>query len=365
MSLKTKLTLGVILVISCQFAISQNLVINGSFENYTVCPDKTGALVNSCEGITAPTRGSTDYFHSCGKKQVQVPNNFNGEQEAFDGDAYAGLYLYSPNNYREYIQFELKETLEKGKLYKVAIKLSMAENSVLAVQSASLLFTQDKLELDTNEDLSVMRLERFNVKNYNYQNLEIKKSIFNKQEWGLLETEFVAKGGEKYLIFGNFKNNRQTRYARLDFKSNMTSLKSYYYIDDVSLEHKKERKYVLNKPFVLNKLQFKYNSFELSDSAKRDVKKVFVHLKRNPEVDLEIFGHTDNRGTAAYNKYLSSRRARSVALYLESLGIPENRIKWIGKGDKVPLFESNSDKARDANRRVEFVITEFEDDDNQ
>ena len=102
----------------------------------------------------------------------------------------------------------------------------------------------------------------------------------------------------------------------------------------------------------------------MSDNAKRDVKKVYVHLKRNPKINLEISGHTDNSGTEAYNKYLSSRRARSVAMYLESLGIKENRIKWEGKGDKAPLFTDNSDKARNANRRVEFVITEFEEDEH-
>ena len=363
MRLKANLIQGFIFLFFCQYVISQNLVVNGSFEDYTICPVKTGVLGYSCEGITAPTTGSTDYFHTCGKTQVQVPNNFNGAQEAYHGDAYAGLYLYSPNDYREYIQFNLKEPLEKGKLYKVSIRLSLAENSVLAVQNASVLFTQDRLALNTNKNLSKMRLENFNIKNYTYQDLGVKKSIFNKEEWGLLETEYIAKGNERYIMFGNFKNNKKTNHVRLDFKTKTISLKSYYYIDDVSLELKKEKKYALNKPFVLNKLQFKHDSYELSESAKRDIKKVFVYLKRNPKVDLEIFGHTDNSGTPAYNKYLSSRRARSVALYIESLGIPENRIKWVGKGDKAPLFESDSDKARNANRRVEFVITEFEDDD--
>ena len=77
-------------------------------------------------------------------------------------------------------------------------------------------------------------------------------------------------------MFGNFKNNKKTNYARLDFKTKTISLKSYYYIDDVWLGLKKEKKYALNKPFVLNKLQFKQNSYELSESAKRDVKKVFI-----------------------------------------------------------------------------------------
>lgn len=364
MSFKKVMFLSTLLFFLHKSVKSQNLVVNGSFEISSACPTKKGALAINCEDIIAPTRGSTDYFHTCGPRDVGVPKNFNGEQEAYEGEAYAGLYLHSPNDYREYIQFKLKETLEKGKIYKVSIRLSIAESSVYAVQNMSVLFTQNALSLDTNENLSPSRLSRFNIKKYTYAPLKIKESIFNTKEWGLLEVEFEAKGYEQYLTFGNFKNNRYSRVIDLSPQKKKLKPMAFYYIDDVSVTLLKDKQYEIDKPFVLNKLQFKFDSFELTEEAKKDIRKVFLHLKRDPKSKLKIFGHTDNKGNELYNKYLSSRRARSVALYLELLGITPNRIVWEGKGDKVPLHANNSDKARDANRRVEFVITKFDDVDN-
>ncbi|MFD2585983.1 OmpA family protein [Croceitalea marina] len=348
-------------VFLCKVIRSQNLVLNGSFESYLECPKKKGTLEDSCKNIKAPTKGSTDYFHECGLNGLGIPKNFNGEQFAYEGDAYAGLYLYSPNNYREYIQFELGESLKKGKTYKASIRLCIAENSVLAVQNVSVLFTQQELDLNINENLSPKRLNHFKVKKFSYQNLEIKESIFNYEKWGLLEVEFEAKGYEKYMIFGNFKNDKDSRTVRLDLQKSTLRPISYYYIDDVSVQLEEKQEYAMNTPFVLNKLQFKFDSFELTDKAKEDVLNVFYYLRKNPNVQLHISGHTDSVGSDFYNQYLSSRRARAVALFLQERGIASDRINWEGKGDKSPLYKNDTEKARDANRRVEFVITEFED----
>ncbi len=340
---------------------SQNLVLNGGFENYLECPKKKGTLEDSCKNIKAPTKGSTDYFHECGFNGLGIPKNFNGEQYAYEGSAYAGLYLFSPNNYREYIQFELSESLKKGKRYKASIRLGIAENSVLAVQNVSVLFTQQELNLDTNENLSPKRLNHFKVKKFSYQNLEIKESIFNKKKWGLLEVEFEAKGYEKYMIFGNFKDNKHSRTVRLNMQKTALRPIAFYYIDAVSVQLEEKPEYVMNTPFVLNELQFKFDSFELTDKAKEDVLNVFYYLKKNSNVRLHISGHTDSVGSDFYNQYLSSRRAKAVALFLQEQGIAPGRINWEGKGDKNPLYKGDTKKARDANRRVEFVITEFED----
>lgn len=340
---------------------AQNLVVNGGFEAYYSCPTAIGNLSNDSKNLKAPTKGSTDYFNICGAKEVGVPNNFNGSQEAFEGNAYAGLYLLSPNDYREYIQFALKEKLIKGKNYKVSFHLSLAEISELAIQEASVLLTEAPLSLDTNQNLSPRRLDRFKVSKFSYIKLKVKRTIFDSGEWSLVEGEFEAKGYEQYLTFGNFKDDRYSRTIRLNPKENNVKALSYYYIDDVSVVLSNKEVFEMNKPFVLNQLQFEFDDFKLTEKAKLEVKKVYAHLRKNPEVQLEIYGHTDDLGSETYNKYLSSRRARAVALYLQELGLSEKRISWEGKGDKMPLHLGTSDKERDANRRVEFVITEFED----
>ncbi|GMN07456.1 hypothetical protein MTsPCn5_28450 [Croceitalea sp. MTPC5] len=340
---------------------AQNLVINGGFENYHSCPSAIGNLSNDSRHLKAPTKGSTDYFHICGTNDVGIPKNFNGTQPAFEGEAYAGLYLLSPNDYREYIQFELKEKLGKGNYYKVSFRLSLAEISVLAIQEASVLMTQDPLNIETNQNLSPRRLNRFGVDRFSYVKLKVKRTIFDSDAWALVEGEFEAKGYEKYVTFGNFKDDRHSRTIRLNQKESNQKTLSYYYIDDVSLVLIPRQEFEMNQPFVLDQLQFEFDDFKLTEKAKIEVRKVYAHLHKNPKVHLEIYGHTDDLGSENYNKYLSSRRARAVALYLQELGLDKMRISWEGKGDKMPLYSGTSNKERDANRRVEFVITEFED----
>lgn len=356
-----RLSFVLVLCFSILPLTAQNLVVNGGFEAYYACPTMIGNLSNDSKSLKAPTKGSTDYFNICGAKDVSVPNNFNGSQEAFEGNAYAGLYLLSPNDYREYIQFKLSSKLEKGKFYKVSLRLSLAEISALAIQEASVLLTENPLNLDTNKNLSPRRLDRFKVNKFSYIKLKVKGTIFDSDKWSLVEAEFQSKGYEEYLTFGNFKDDRYSRTIRLNKNEPNQKNLSYYYIDDVTLTISNKQKFEINKPFVLNQLQFEFDDFKLTEKAKKEVQKVYAHLRRNPKVQLEIYGHTDDLGSENYNKYLSSRRARSVALYLQELGLSEKRITWEGKGDKAPLHLGTSDKERDANRRVEFVITKFED----
>ncbi len=340
---------------------SQNVVINGSFEEHLDCPTEMGSLSQNLKSLRAATNGSTDYFHKCGSPKMGVPQNFNGFQEVFDGDAYAGLYLYSPNDYREYIQLKLSKTLEKGKTYMVTFRLSLAEKSGLSIMEASTLFCAKPLSLDTNKNLSPRRLDNFKVREYKFLNLKLRGPIYNPEKWVLVEGEYTANGFENYLVFGNFKSDRYSRTLRITPKDEKLFPSAYYYMDKVELIQIEKKKFKLNVPFVLNRLQFEFDDFKLTEKAKQEIRKVYLHLKQNPSLKVSIYGHTDDLGSENYNKYLSSRRARAVALYLQGLGLPQRRIAWEGKGDKEPRYKDTSDKARDANRRVEFVMTKFED----
>ncbi len=69
-------------------------------------------------------------------------------------------------------------------------------------------------------------------------------------------------------------------------------------------------------------------------------------------------GHTDNRGSAAYNKALSQRRAASVVNWLVSRGIDKKRLSSKGMGLEKPIDTNDTDEGRQNNRRVEFHIVE-------
>ena len=81
-------------------------------------------------------------------------------------------------------------------------------------------------------------------------------------------------------------------------------------------------------------------------------------LKDNPNIKIEIQGHTDNKGNAGYNQKLSQSRADSVRAYLVSHGIDVGRLTSKGFGMSQPLVPNNTEANRTLNRRVQFVRTE-------
>lgn len=81
-------------------------------------------------------------------------------------------------------------------------------------------------------------------------------------------------------------------------------------------------------------------------------------LQQNPKIKIEIQGHTDNKGAAAYNKKLSDRRAAAVRKYLVTKGIEEGRLTSKGYGMEQPIVPNTTDQNRALNRRVQFVRTE-------
>ena len=80
-------------------------------------------------------------------------------------------------------------------------------------------------------------------------------------------------------------------------------------------------------------------------------------MKNNPDTNINIYGHTDSKGTDEYNLSLSDRRAAAVKAYLVSKGIASSRIHTMGVGEKEPVASNDTDAGRAENRRVEFAIT--------
>ena len=79
-------------------------------------------------------------------------------------------------------------------------------------------------------------------------------------------------------------------------------------------------------------------------------------LRDDPNTYVNIVGHTDNKGTDAYNLDLSQRRAASAATYLASQGVDRTRLRTTGRGETEPIASNDTDEGRAQNRRVEIVI---------
>lgn len=101
---------------------------------------------------------------------------------------------------------------------------------------------------------------------------------------------------------------------------------------------------------------FDVGSYTLRPQFRATLDKVAESLKRYPDSLIDVYGHTDSTGSEAYNQTLSENRARTVANYLMSQGVPAARIRSQGFGETMPVADNTTDFGRAKNRRVEIKI---------
>jgi OOP family OmpA-OmpF porin len=106
-----------------------------------------------------------------------------------------------------------------------------------------------------------------------------------------------------------------------------------------------------DRELVLQGVKFATNSADLLPESMPVLENAIATLKRYPQVNIEVAGHTDSRGSDAYNLQLSSRRAESVLKYLRDGGV-SNTLTSRGYGESDPIASNDTDEGRQQNRRV-------------
>jgi len=107
--------------------------------------------------------------------------------------------------------------------------------------------------------------------------------------------------------------------------------------------------------WILGGVTFEFDSAVLRPESKEVLQSDIQILRENPQIRVEVQGHTDDIGTDEYNMGLSDRRANSVKEYLISQGIAADRLTSRGYGETNPRFPNDSEANRAKNRRVELV----------
>lgn len=358
-----------------QDSTSRNLVHNPSFEAHTTCPQRIDAIgtMREVEAWWQPTKGSSDYFHPCGGRECQVPRNKMGYQTAHSGTAYCGIYC-SKENYREYLQTELKEPLVAGARYQVSYWVSLSEKSPYAVATLGALFTPERLSDSTWEIL--MRRENIPLGDNQIQTISTyytpqvanskERLLDDTKEWQEVSGEFIAQGGEKFLTIGNFAS---FNHSNVHDMGNSTAILqgAYYYIDDVSvtcLDCNAQSQPVTQSPqkkgdiVQLEGVLFEVDKSDILPQSYNVLHKLICLLNDNPTMEIELRGHTDSQGTAEHNRLLSEDRAKAVTDYLINHGIAKERLSWRGFGKTRPIDTNDTPEGRQKNRRVEFLIVE-------
>jgi outer membrane protein OmpA-like peptidoglycan-associated protein len=190
----------------------------------------------------------------------------------------------------------------------------------------------------------------------------------------LLEADVVVIDNEKNEVISEIKTNKITgsylvvlpsgknyglRVQKQDYlfhseNFDIPSSTSYQEIvKDVELHKVK-----VGTKIVLRNIFFDFDKATLRPESASELERLHQLMVDVPTLKIEISGHTDNKGSAEYNKELSEKRAKSVVDYLISKGVAANRLKFAGYGFERPMATNDTDQGRQLNRRTEFEIIE-------
>ncbi|MCL4141797.1 UNVERIFIED_CONTAM: hypothetical protein GTU68_002076 [Idotea baltica] len=106
----------------------------------------------------------------------------------------------------------------------------------------------------------------------------------------------------------------------------------------------------------LKDINFDFDSSELSSITQSELRENSQWLIDNPDENVVIEGHCDERGTAEYNMALGLRRTQSVFEFLRSLGVDETQMSKVSYGEELPLDPSSGESAWAKNRRAHFSL---------
>jgi outer membrane protein OmpA-like peptidoglycan-associated protein len=108
---------------------------------------------------------------------------------------------------------------------------------------------------------------------------------------------------------------------------------------------------------VFDSVYFDHNKTNITPTAAKVLDRNGIILKENPNIKVEIGGHTDGAGMEKANQTLSEKRALSAKKYIQDkYNIPDNRLVTKGYGSTKPIADNKTEEGRSKNRRVEFKV---------
>lgn len=369
----------VLLLLVTSINAQYSLVYNGGFDVIEK-KIKEGAQIELTTEWYSPTANKADLFNRDAKEEAYgVPYNMHGEAEPLNGDGYAGIVVYSDKEAepRQYLQTKLRESLEKGKIYCVKFNVRLSELSKYASNNIAAYVTSKKI--------SSKEIEEYTIEP---QIIHSQNKVFEEQfDWVSICKTFKAEGGERYLTIGNFapQDNIQTEKVKKPRSASGSQTRSsYYYIDDVSVYNMAgieecdceqdeggnslQVKYTKNvstemevdpsEEIEFTKIYFEHLESELNEASRIDIAKVASVLKDNPDIVIELLGHTDPLEEMKTTADISLNRAIKVKDELIAAGVDARQIKMKNMEDKDPATDDATSAGQAKNRRVSFKVLE-------
>ncbi len=217
---------------------SQNLIQNGSFENYTSPVNCTGGSGGFDNYSVFPVNHvvdnwygyySTDFFTSVcsGNNSNGSPLNLFGYSYPKQGNNYTGIALYQKGNeVKEYMYQNLNSPLQSGKAYCLSFFIKRSQRSTYATKNIEVFFSNNSVNTGSLGYINAIpQIAKQNV------------FISDTTNWIEIQGCFTANGGEQFITIGNFNDNANTDTLFIGTNNPIPSYGdfSHYYIDDITL----------------------------------------------------------------------------------------------------------------------------------
>lgn len=219
-----------LIIIATMPVFAQNKILNPGFDQKNDCPKHSGQI-SMANFWLSPNNSTPDYFNDC-STSFDYGTEFNkkGGQVPHSGHAYAGIQVYNMNHneYYEYLETRFDTALTASEQYCIRVWVSLGQ-SKYALTEFGVAFSVDEIKSASPQRLDIP-----------FTRLSNAKPLSDSENWMCLHGVYTARGGERFITFGNFLKNN-FRILQLD-NSNDTLFKSaYYFIDDISVEPVKDQ----------------------------------------------------------------------------------------------------------------------------
>lgn len=202
--------------------------------------------------------------------------------------------------------------------------------------------------------------------------LWVKGKVFDKKTMAGLPSAVELSDVKNGNVISKLQTDEDGNYlvtlpVGKDYAFNVNRKGYLFYSDNFSLlQSNTDSAFVVNIPLqpiekgaaiILKNIFFETGKFDLKNESKTELDKLVMLMNDNPNVKIQIDGHTDNVGQEKDNLLLSTNRAKSVVGYLLSKAISPQRLTYKGFGSSKPVAANTTEDGKALNRRTELSIT--------
>ena len=188
---------------------------------------------------------------------------------------------------------------------------------------------------------------------------DVWSSVENVEGWNHLAISFNQRAMKVYL-----NGTRIANIPNMDAPTNF---------EINGLQHQKEYKVAIKNvriakgavplydrmmsdgKFITYGITFDVGKATIKPESMGEINRIVQLMNENPTLKFSVEGHTDSTGNPTSNQTLSEQRSQAIVAKLVELGIAQDRLTAVGKGQNSPIADNNTDEGRAKNRRVEFV----------